>query len=126
MDKLTFLAVKARQNPSSAVLSFAASASDVVRFAAIERVARDANGSLSGFQRPQIAAHIREIRDYLETPEAVLPNPIVVAFTSGVSVEAVDDGLCRVTIDVSDGPPGLVVDGQQRLSALMQLEGKGI
>jgi DGQHR domain-containing protein len=124
MDKLTFLAVRARQNPSSAVLSFAASASDVLRFAAIERVARDAEGHLSGFQRPQIAAHIREIRDYLETPEAVLPNPIVVAFTSGVTVEEVGESLCRVSIDVSDGPPGLVVDGQQRLSALSQVEGK--
>jgi uncharacterized protein with ParB-like and HNH nuclease domain len=27
-------------------------------------------------------------------------------------------------IDVSEGAPGLVVDGQQRLSALMQLEGR--
>ena len=30
----------------------------------------------------------------------------------------------NLEIDVSDGAPGLVVDGQQRLSALMQLEGR--
>jgi DGQHR domain-containing protein len=124
METLTFLAVRARQNPSSTVLSFAASASDVLRFATIERVARDAEGQLSGFQRPQIAAHIREIRDYLETPEAVLPNPIVVAFTSGVTTTEAGEGVCRVTIDIADGPPGFVVDGQQRLSALTQIKGK--
>jgi DGQHR domain-containing protein len=106
------------------VLSFAASASEVLRFATIERVARDAEGRLSGFQRPQIAAHIREIRDYLETPEAVLPNPIVVAFTSGVEVTERPDGVCQVTIDVEGGPPGLIVDGQQRITALSQVEGK--
>jgi DGQHR domain-containing protein len=124
MNTLTFSAVCARQSPSSTVLSFAANAVDILRFATIERLARDADGLLSGFQRPQIAAHIREIRDYLETPEAVLPNSIVVAFTRGVSIEKVRGGLHRVSIDVSDGPPGLVVDGQQRLTALSQVEGK--
>lgn len=106
------------------MLSFAARAEDLLRFAAIERLGRDAQGKLSGFQRPQIAGHIREIRDYLASEQAVLPNPIVVAFTSGVAVEDGPDGLCRVVIDVADGPPGLVVDGQQRLSALAQLDGK--
>lgn len=101
-----------------------ASAAEVLSFATIERVARDAEGHLSGFQRPQIAAHIREIRDYLETPDAVLPNPIVVAFTTGVEVEDVPGGTCRVSIDVTGGPRGLIVDGQQRITALSQVEGK--
>lgn len=105
------------------MLSFAAQASDVLRFATIDRVARDAQGTLSGFQRPQVAGHIREIRDYLEGTDAILPNPIVVAFTSGVIVEDIDDhGRCTIAIDVSATPPGLVVDGQQRLSALAQVE----
>lgn len=114
----------ARQNPQSTVLSFAASAHEVLSFATIERVSRDADGHLSGFQRPQIAAHIREIRDYLETPEAVLPNPIVVAFTSGIEVEASPGGACQVSIDVSGAPCGLIVDGQQRITALSQVENK--
>jgi DGQHR domain-containing protein len=54
----------------------------------------------------------------------VLPNPIVVAFTSSLTVASAEEGLCRVTIDLSNGPPGLVVDGQQRLSALAQIEDK--
>ena len=106
------------------VLSLVAKASDLRRFAAIDRIGRDEDGALHGFQRPQIAAHIREIRDYLESDDAILPNPIVVAFTSGVLVDMDPDGgpQCRLKIDVSRGAPGLVVDGQQRLSALIDVE----
>lgn len=78
---------------------------------------------LSGFQRPQVAGHIREIRDYLESEDAILPNPLVVAFTKSLTIED-DDGerRCTVVIDLEQGPPGLVVDGQQRLSALSQVD----
>lgn len=119
---MIFTAIRARQSAEHAALTFAATASDILAFAAIERIGRDAQGELSGFQRPQVAAHIREIRDYLEKPDSVLPNPIVVAFTEKVEVEDVGGGVCRISIDVSDGAPGLVVDGQQRLTALSSVE----
>src|SRR5690606_3346331 len=115
-------AVCAQQSSEHTVLSFAAKAADVLRFAAIDRIGRDAQGELSGFQRPQVAAHIREIRDYLEKPDAVLPNPIVVAFTDRVTVEDLGNGVVQLAIDMSSGVPGLVVDGQQRLSALADLD----
>lgn len=122
MSTLRFPAIRARQSEDHIVVSFPAAAHDLAAIATIERVARDAQGELSGFQRPQIAAHIREIKDYLEKPEAILPNPIVLAFTDRVTLEdETPDGRCVVVIDVSDGPPGLVVDGQQRLSALAQV-----
>lgn len=125
MDKIKFLAIRAQQSPNHTVISFAASAEELLRFASIERIGRDSDGHLSGFQRPQIAAHIREIRDYLEKTEAVLPNPIVVAFTNGISIEPLEGNVCRVSIELSeDSLPGLVVDGQQRLSALSQIEHK--
>lgn len=80
---------------------------------------------MSGFQRPQIAGHIREIRDYLEKPEAILPNPIVVAFTTNVEIsDERADGRCMVEIDIAPGAPGMVVDGQQRLTALSQVREK--
>ena len=79
---------------------------------------------MRGFQRPQIAKHIKEIRDYLAKDEAVLPNSVVVAFTGGVTVEKQSDGLARISIDLSQGQNGLVVDGQQRLSALAELPDK--
>lgn len=119
---MTYLAVCAQQSSEHRVLSFAATAADVFRFASIERIGRDAQGELSGFQRPQVAAHIREIRDYLEQPNSVLPNPIVVAFTDRVTVEDLGSGIMRLSIDMNTGIPGLVVDGQQRLSALAEID----
>lgn len=121
---MTFSAIRAQQSAEHVALTFAARADEILRFASITRIARDGEGRVSGFQRPQVAGHIREIKDYLEKPTAVLPNPIVVAFTGGVKVEGDDDGACRVMIDVSMGPPGLVVDGQQRLTALQHLPAK--
>lgn len=119
--KLIFSAIRAQQSAEHTVLTFAAPAAEVLKFASIDRIGRDEEGALRGFQRPQVAAHIREIRDYLEKPNAVLPNPVVVAFTDHVTVETIDDALCRIVIDISKGTPGLVVDGQQRLSALAQV-----
>jgi len=124
MGRLSYSAIRARQSDRHQVLTFAAPAADVVRFARIDRIGRDQDGRLHGFQRPQIAAHIREIQDYLEASHAVLPNPIVVAFIEGIEVESVADGLCRIVVNIDNGPPGLVVDGQQRLSALLNLNGK--
>lgn len=120
-DPMTYLAVCARQSVEHQLFTFAATAGDILRFAAIDRIGRSAQGELSGFQRPQVAAHIREIRDYLEKPNAVLPNPIVVAFIDGVTI-ASQGSAAMLSIDVSEGPPGLVVDGQQRLSALAELD----
>lgn len=106
------------------MFSFAASAAQVFEIGRIERAGRNDTGVLSGFQRPQIAAHIHEIRDYLEREDAVLPNSVVVAFTDRVTVHPVKGNVVRIEIDVSDGPPGLIVDGQQRLSALAPLTDK--
>lgn len=53
-----------------------------------------------------------------------MPNAIVIAFTNGITVKAIENGICRIRIDLSNGAPGLVVDGQQRLTALSQLEDK--
>lgn len=118
---IKYLAVSAQQSSEHKALTFAATPKDVLRFSTIERIGRDAEGTLSGFQRPQVAAHIREIRDYLEQHNAVLPNPIVIAFTDGVTVEDLGNGSVVLSIDVAKGPPGLVVDGQQRLSALAEV-----
>jgi len=106
------------------VFSFAATAAQISEVARIERAGRSDTGILSGFQRPQVAAHIHEIRDYLEREDAVLPNSIVVAFTDRVTVKPVRENIVTIEIDVGDGPPGLIVDGQQRLSALAPLTDK--
>lgn len=118
MTKLSFSAIRATQSAEHMVMCFTATASEISTFATIERIARDSDGHLSGFQRPQIASHIQEIKDYLKRDDAVLPNPIVVAFTDNVEIQEISDQIVKITINVENGPPGLVVDGQQRLSAL--------
>ena len=119
-----FKAIRARQSDRYKVFSFAANAKDVFEIARIERVGRCAQGELFGFQRPQVSRHILEIRDYLRTDDAVLPNSVVIAFVGGVRTEELGDGLYEITITISGTPPGLIVDGQQRLTALQGLAEK--
>lgn len=122
--RFTYPALFPRQSESVQVFTFCALAADVLRFATIDRISRRPDGKLNGFQRPQVANHIREIREYLSKSDAILPNSVVVAFTSGVELQVRANGIGSIDID-SRGKPGLVVDGQQRLSALAQLEQKG-
>lgn len=111
--------ISPRQGAGPPVVCFTATPAQILEIARIERIARDGEGKLRGFQRPQIAAHIREIRDYLTDDAAMLPNAIVLAFSEGARLE---DG--HVVIDTSAGPPGWVVDGQQRLCAALGLPDK--
>lgn len=110
--------ISPRQANGPQVVCFAATAEQIQSVARVERIGRNEEGQLNGFQRPQIAAHIREIRDYLATPDAMLPNSIVLAFSSEHA--AYVDGELRV--DTAGGVPGWVVDGQQRLCAASGLE----
>jgi DGQHR domain-containing protein len=121
MTTYTFKAIRAKQSANHHILSFAARPVDILQFAEIERVSRDSDGTLTGFQRHQIAPHIRDIRDYLSHDNAILPNPIVIAFVEGVSVAPTSSGFVEVTIDAVKSKPGFVVDGQQRLTALSGL-----
>lgn len=122
MKTFRYQAIRAQQAPGSNVLSFAATPSDILSFAEIERVSRDESGKLHGFQRHQIASHIKEIRDYLSREDALLPNPIVVAFIDGVKVTNKSGQVVEIEINAGETKPGFIVDGQQRLSALAGME----
>lgn len=116
--------VLARQSAEHKVVTIAAPASEVFAFASITRAGRDAGGSLHGFQRPQIGSHIREISDYLQKPDAVLPNSVVVGFVEGVRIRELANGVAEVIVDAPADPPGYIIDGQQRLTALERLPEK--
>lgn len=118
-------ALRAQQAADHDVFVFAAYPEEVLKFAQIERVGRSDEGHLKGFQRHQIASHIRDIRDYLGREDALLPNAVIVAFIGGVGIQDLGNGCLEVRIDVSDGLPGFVVDGQQRLTALSGLNKPG-
>ncbi|WP_217591334.1 DGQHR domain-containing protein DpdB [Burkholderia sp. GbtcB21] len=115
-----FRAVGAKQAPGARVFTFAATASDVLATCEISRAGRGGDGKLFGFQRPQIAGHIQEIRDYLQKEDAVLPNAVVVGFLGATKVKDLGDGVFQLSVSTSGGKPGFVVDGQQRLTALSQ------
>ena len=72
MQKYKFTAVRAAQANGKYVFSFAAKPKDILSFATIDGVKRHEDGRLDGFQRHQIAPHIKEIRKYLERPDAIL------------------------------------------------------
>lgn len=125
MQQFTYQAISPKQSSQSAVFAFSAPVREIFQFATIDRIARDDEGNLHGFQRPQVATHIREISDYLAKEDAILPNAVVVAFTSGVEVSPSPvRGISEITISVASHPHGLVVDGQQRLSALALIDDK--
>lgn len=124
MTTFKFTALKAKQSPGHQVLSFAAYPSEILQFAEIDRVNRSKDGSLTGFQRNQIAPHIKEIRDYLIKDHAILPNPIVVAFVGGIEITEIEGNVVSISINADTEKPGFVVDGQQRLTALSGLTDK--
>jgi DGQHR domain-containing protein len=115
-----FKAIRATQAKGHDVFCFAAEPADVLAFSEIERVGRKEDGELRGFQRHQVAPHIKDIRDYLSREDALLPNAVIVAFLDNVKVKNIGDGIVEVEIKVAEGTnrPGFVVDGQQRLTAL--------
>lgn len=126
MKTFRYMAVRAEQAPGKHVFSFAANPKDVLKFATVDGVERRADGSLGGFQRHQIAPHIKEIRTYLSREDALLPNAVVVAFIDGARVTEREGGVVDVEIVVDeDRPPGFVVDGQQRLTALSGMDKPG-
>lgn len=116
-----YTAIRARQADGNEVLSIAVRPVEILSFAQIERVGREEGGDLRGFQRHQIASHIREIRDYLARGDALLPNAVIVAFIGGATVKPREGNIVDLEIEVGDEKPGFVVDGQQRLTALSGL-----
>ncbi|SMS10526.1 hypothetical protein CFBP1590__2940 [Pseudomonas viridiflava] len=120
-----FKGVRAQQAFGHDVFSFAATPNEILEFSEIERVGRDEEGHLKGFQRHQVASHIRDIRDYLQRDDALLPNAIILAFLDGVTIKDLGEGIVEIVIDTAESKPGFVVDGQQRLSALATMEKPG-
>lgn len=120
MSRLSFPIVVPRQAKNAKVGFFVSTAADIARIARVDRLTRNEAGEPSGFQRPQIANHIHEIGDYLRQPNAILVNPIVLGFVGGAKISNVG-GQHKLTVDLRNGAPGWIVDGQQRFSALMEI-----
>lgn len=109
--------------------AFAVDGKLIDEFATVSRVARTGK-ELAGYQRPEQLAHIDEIRAYVESEGALLPNAIVIAFDERVRFEpsagapkrpSTRFGHLVVPTDQSlpsHERPGFIVDGQQRVAAI--------
>lgn len=95
----------------------------------VSRIKRSDDGTLVGYQRPEVLSHIDEIKNYVESDAPMIPNAIVVAFDSRVTFvpsKGPETNYSRVgelviPVDPTWAPedrPGFVVDGQQRLAAV--------
>jgi DGQHR domain-containing protein len=122
-------AIEVKQSPGKTLYTFAVDGKVIAEFATISRIRRH-NGALHGYQRPEVLAHIAEIRRYLETPSPMIPNGVVIAFDSRVHFSPTTDsseleylrtGTLEIPVDptlAEDEKPGFIVDGQQRLAAI--------
>lgn len=119
--------LKIPQNLDKSIFSFTVNGKDISKFATISRISRDKDGSLIGYQRPEIDEHINDIKSYLEKKNSILPNSIVVAFNKSLRFEEYEgngcSGLGTLNIPIGDDKKiGWIVDGQQRAAALRRLD----
>ncbi|GIV03606.1 MAG: hypothetical protein KatS3mg015_2436 [Fimbriimonadales bacterium] len=128
---LHFPAIAFKQKTGRTLYAFTAPGSQLSEFLTIARIKRADNTAITGYQRPEVLKHIGEIKDYLETDAAMLPNALVVAFDDTVRFEPIDEipekhgagchGYLVVPVQTNGeeySKPGWVVDGQQRMAAL--------
>ena len=126
-QELRVPAIQVSQGPSRTLYSFAIDGKLIPSFATVSRIRR--NGSVKGYQRPEVLAHIDEIRGYLESNSPMVPNAIVLALDPRVRFEPADGpssdysrtGTLIIPVDngaTDADKPGFVVDGQQRLAAI--------
>ena len=85
---MRFQALCIRQPSGRDVFSFAVTADVLLRLTDVPHIGRGETGDLIGYQRPEVAAHILEIRRYLDSDQAILPNTIVIAFTDEAQFSA--------------------------------------
>ena len=132
MTHLRLPALAIQQGGGRTLYSFAVDGKLLPSFAAISRIRRGQCG-VEGYQRIEASAHVAQIRRYLESPTAILPNSIVVAFDQRVRFEPqarrpgksnghqFGELIVPVDSEWRDAEkPGFVVDGQQRMAALRE------
>lgn len=114
---------------------FAVEGKRLASITTVSRVHRGDDGEIGGYQRPEVQKHVKAIRDYLESPGALMPNALVVAFDTRVRFEGAQGvravggtraGTLIIPVanqqSLIEDRPGWVVDGQQRAAALREAQ----
>lgn len=129
-------ALRIIQSNDAPLYLFSLTAGEILQVADISRVSRNDLGELIGYQRPEVRQHIQEITEYLDGPQVLFPNPIIIALPSrvkftcsrgpNVSDGIAASGLLEIPLPSQDGnKPGWIVDGQQRALALARARRQG-
>jgi DGQHR domain-containing protein len=127
-SSLRLPALQIQQGPDRLLYQFAVDGKLLDRFATVSRISRNSDSEVDGYQRPEALSHIASIRRYIESPGAMVPNSLVIAFdervkftSEGAPVNGVCHGWIEIPIDDGLSPserPGWIVDGQQRTAAV--------
>ena len=126
MDFIEIPALSMAQSPGKIIYAFGIDAKTIPEFATVSRDARDDEGELLGYQRPEVRRHIADIRGYIESEAPMIPNALVLAFdnrvrfiTSGPKSDTTTPGVLRIPIATgNENKVGWIVDGQQRVAAV--------
>lgn len=124
-DRLAGTACHQDQAGGPEIFAFGVDGKANPAFAAVSRAHRDGE-VLEGSRRPEVISHIRAIRRYLESEDALLPNAVVIAFDDRVEFRTAtkgdrafsSTGLLRIRLAVKRSRAGLWTDNNgQRQSA---------
>jgi DGQHR domain-containing protein len=107
----------------------------VHQLATVSFANRTKDGALVGYQRNEVTSHIRSILNYLSQGQPLLPNAIVIAFDERVKFSKLNGampsewgtfGTLEIPLprSLAETKVGWIVDGQQRVTALAQLNPK--
>ena len=79
-QKFQFPSIRYVQGPGRILYSFVVDGSILREFTTITRVKRDEKSTeLLGYQRPEVVKHIKNIQEYLESENPLMPNSLVLA-----------------------------------------------
>jgi len=125
MNTIRLPAIKIQQSEDRQLFSISIEGKLIDKVCDISRIKRNTLNHIIGYQRPEVIKHISGIKKYIESPNSMIPNSIVIAFNSSVYFEELENNKNIGYLNIPYNPdsqdwikPGLIVDGQQRTAAL--------
>ncbi|MBZ0264221.1 DGQHR domain-containing protein, partial [bacterium] len=124
MESISVPAIRFIQSGKHILYSFIIDGILISKVASVSRISRN-DKEIEGYQRPEVLAHIDDIKDYLKSDSPLLPNAIVIALDNRVVFYpdgtnnlngSPRKGTLQIPIDERK-PCGWIVDGQQRVAA---------
>ncbi len=119
MSTIQVPAIRFKQN-GRRLFSFVVDGKEIPTFATVPHVNRSiTDGTLEGFQRPEVKAHINNIKTYLETGDKpIIPNAMVMVFSKSPKFIPAAEGGDVGILEIPLGETAEIVDGQQRHAAI--------